>query len=155
MDFRQWFAMPRIALIERILPRIKVQRNGCWIWTGAKSKGYGVLRRGRKNILVHRLLWVLGNNRKIPKKHEPHHRCETPSCVRPFHLKMMTHHDHLLISNGAAGLNARKRRCVRGHRFTPDNTILYKRHRTWGVGYERICRACRRKTMKKWRRRCA
>lgn len=146
----------RYALLERIFSRIKKIPNGCWIWTGAKTEGYGVIRiggRNGKNELVHRIMFGLGPWKRGGP--EPHHKCETPACVRPSHLKMVTHRENLMLSKCSSSINARKNQCERGHLFTPDNTILYKRKRRGWEGFERICRKCRRITMKRWRAKAA
>lgn len=141
----------RVALLERLLPRIQIQESGCWIWTGAKSHGYGVLRIRRKNILVHRLMWELGNDRKIPGDLEPHHKCETSDCVRPSHLAIITHKQNILLSDCPAAKNSKKAQCSKGHRFTTENTLMYLRRRGKRTSWERICRACSHRR----RERCA
>ena len=143
----------RVALLERLFPRIKVCANGCWEWIGARDKlGYAVIRVGRSTVFVHQIMWTLGNNRTIPDGLEPHHRCENPPCVRPSHLKMVTHRVNLLLGKSTAAMNARRIKCKRGHPFDDVNsTILYTRRRNGKVTHERICRLCRSLTMKNWR----
>ena|SRR5215475_1233835 len=147
----------KYSLLERVFSKIKKNTSGCWIWTGAKSHGYGVVRiDGRKgmNVLVHRLMLGLPARSWKPGDLEPHHKCENPACVRPSHLKMVTHKENMLLSRTpAAHANAMKRVCIRGHRFTPNNTILYHRIRATNSCMERICRKCRRLTMRQWRNR--
>jgi hypothetical protein len=143
------------SALERIFLQIKKAKSGCWIWTGAKSHGYAVIRMGHGkdgyNLLVHRVM--LGFKRGSWKYGdlEPHHKCENPSCVRPSHLKMVSHRENILLGDSIASRNAKKERCDRGHLFTANNTILYERHRNKRISYERICRKCRRITMLKWR----
>lgn len=62
-------------------------RDECWRWTGASVRGYGVLRlsRVRRNILAHRLSFVLFVGDLEPNELACH-RCDTPGCVNPRHL---------------------------------------------------------------------
>lgn len=66
-----------------------VHPNGCWIWTGTKTKGgYGrfvVSLRGKgvKTVGAHRLSWLIHRG-ELEK--QVCHRCDVPSCVNPAHL---------------------------------------------------------------------
>jgi len=149
--------MNRTVLLERIFSRIKKLPNGCWIWTGAKTNGYGVIHiDGRKgyNLLVHRVMLGFGRRSWTYGGLEPHHKCENTACVRPSHLKMVTHRENLMLSRcSPSAINKRKKRCDRGHLFTASTTTIYRRKRKGWQGDERICRLCRRITDKKWRSR--
>jgi hypothetical protein len=63
--------------------------NTCWLWTGAKSRGYGTVRRGDKMLKAHRVALEL-SGRSIPSGHVVRHICRTPLCVRPEHLETGT-----------------------------------------------------------------
>lgn len=71
----------------------KVQKaDGCWLWTGAKRSGYGVLGVGGHDgpgIPAHRLSWELHYG-PIPDGLFACHRCDVPACVRPDHLFLGT-----------------------------------------------------------------
>lgn len=56
----------------------KVDKNGaggCWLWTGAKTIGYG------------RVSWALTNG-QIAEGLYALHKCDNPGCVNPSHLHL-------------------------------------------------------------------
>jgi hypothetical protein len=88
--------------------RIKLESNGCWLWiTFLKRNMRGVLRRykhvspreyGRvryqgKMWPAHRLTYTLLVG-PIPFGALLRHKCNTPGCVNPRHLKLGTHEDN-------------------------------------------------------------
>ena len=77
------------SLRERFNRQIRVDRKtGCWIWTGAKNGGYGVLGRGKKKeglVRAHRAAWELFRG-PIPTGCWVLHRCDVRACCNPDHL---------------------------------------------------------------------
>ena len=75
--------------IDRIMERVVVSEDDCWLWTGTKDpNGYGVIRVGGrkgKTHPVHRFLDQLRNG-PIPERIFVLHHCDVPACVRPDHL---------------------------------------------------------------------
>ena len=127
--------------IDRVLARIVIDDNGCWIWQGAtRSPGYGhVGVKGPdlkwRMVGTHRITYeyFIG---PIPDGHQLDHLCRVRLCANPYHLEAVTSRENTLRSPVAiGGLNAAKTHCKRGHEFTAENT--YRR------GTARECRICR------------
>ena len=84
---------------------VKIDPSGCWLWTGGLCKGYPLFYSSKKQraVRAHRYLWELLNG-KIPKDYELHHeKCKNRNCVRPSHLRLLTHKKHMAI-HGRAGI---------------------------------------------------
>ena len=136
--------LPAAVIYERILRRVEVTPEGCWLFTGAvTSGGYGSIGAGRrgKSVTTH-LVAVLASGRAVPDGMTVDHLCHDSlvcrlatacphrRCVRPEHLA--------IVSNGAniarrweAGL------CDKGHPLT-------QRKR------QRYCRTCHLAYMREW-----
>ena len=105
--------MARLTIQERFWS--KVDRSGeCWLWTAAKVQGYGSFD-GRR---AHRVAWELAYG-PIPKGVGYHgtcvlHRCDTPACVNPAHLRLGTQADNM-ADRDAKG----RQRRPREQRVTP------------------------------------
>lgn len=67
----------------------------CWLWTGALDKdGYGrfsIGHTGRRK--PHRVAYELEYGQLQPGVHLDH-ACHAPSCVRPTHLRPVTHKEN-------------------------------------------------------------
>lgn len=81
---------------EFILERVKIDKNGCWIWLGNKHKqGYGALRYKKKYALAHRVSWEIYMG-EIPKGIKVCHKCDVTSCCNPEHLFLGTQKDNVI-----------------------------------------------------------
>jgi len=127
---------PRLEFARRIR---KDPQTGCWIWTGQiNEQGYGrfYLYVGQGgNPYAHRFAYYQLCGRTPAPKTEIDHLCRNPLCVNPAHLEEVTPRVNNLRSNSMAAINSRKVVCMRGHPFTPENTMV-NRH-GW-----RTCRTC-------------
>lgn len=130
---------PRLHPIARFWGQVRVQDDGCWLWTGPRKNcpngvQYGSTSHQGKAIAAHRLAWMLFRG-PIPEGLHIDHLCRVTRCVNPAHLEPVTQRENVLRGVGFAAVNAAKTECIRGHEFTPENTIVH-------CGGKRACRTC-------------
>ena len=108
----------------------RVERtNTCWLWKPPfNGYGYGTIRLDGKPIGVHRVSYEKFKN-KIPDNLQIDHLCRVRNCVNPDHLEVVTQKE-----NFDRWIKT-KTHCIRGHKYTPENTRIYK-------GKTRHCRLC-------------
>ena len=124
----------------------KVKKTkGCWIWTGFLFKGYGRFKPNGKQTSAHRMAYELSHNVKIPQSLTIDHLCRNRACVNPEHLEIVSLKVNVLRGESPSANNARKRFCLRGHRFSGKNLII--------IGKKRRCRTCSNMRTRKWRQR--
>lgn len=72
--------------LEDLLAQVEKTENGCWEWTGYKSRhGYGLKWWNGKRWLAPRLLFYLMGFR-LTKADFVCHKCDNPPCCNPDHL---------------------------------------------------------------------
>lgn len=67
--------------------------DGCWLWTGDTSGGYGAIKDAGRKIMAHRFSYKLHYG-PIEDGKLVLHQCDVPQCVRPDHLFVGTDADN-------------------------------------------------------------
>lgn len=127
--------------LSRIWDRYTVTETGCWEYSGDRlPTGYGRLMQDGRILLAHRVAWALTHG-EIADGLYVCHKCDNPPCMNPAHLFLgdvrENNRDRTLKGREH---NTRKTHCIRGHEFTPENTMP--------VGAKangeprRVCRTC-------------
>lgn len=128
-----------VAMIDRIESLYEIDDDGCFIFTGPRTRdGYGLIqirgedgkiKRGPRR-LVHRVVYerVVG---QVSDGMVLDHICRNRPCVNPDHLEEVTQ-----LENVQRGARKNLTHCPEGHPLSGDN--LYETKEGW-----RHCRACR------------
>lgn len=75
--------------VERFMRYVIVLQSGCWLWTGARSRGagnrlwYGSFRVGHRTVRAHRFASEVLGRQHCPPGHHRDHKCELSLCVNP------------------------------------------------------------------------
>jgi len=77
------------TLAERFMENVRVDAEGCWLWTGTVAGRYGQFLVFGKKVPANRVAYELFVGRATEKMHVCH-RCDVPMCVRPDHLFLGT-----------------------------------------------------------------
>jgi len=119
-------------LANKILQRVTVETNGCWLWTGpTQTKGYGLIYYKGKTHLVHRAVYS-HMYREITHGLVIDHLCKITNCVNPEHLELVTPSVNVLRGDHQ---ERKITHCPRGHMYDDANTLIYRN--------KRFCKACR------------
>ena len=133
----------------------KREPDECWPWLGTTQgkdgRGYFFFR-GFK-IIAPRYSFYLANGRFLEKGEFACHSCDNPSCVNPAHIwagdafsnmQDAVKKGRLIPPSNSRGWQRSLTHCLRGHEFTPENTIIRK-----STG-RRACRTCARAKQNAW-----
>lgn len=114
----------------------KRKPNDCWLWRGdVNHNGYGRIAVGAKSegsVLAHRVAWEIANGPMPKGIWVVMHKCDTPACVNPAHLKLGTQTDNLADmrakNRGYRGFDVQPIRGEDHHdcRFTEADVMLIR-----------------------------
>ncbi len=116
--------------------KVAREKNGCWLWFGATSDGYGQGHFKGKTRQAHRVSYELANG-PIPEGMQLDHLCRIRCCINPAHLEPVTCKENVHRGNGYAGINSRKTHCKNGHPLSGENLCVT-------LNGQRNCRICRK-----------
>jgi hypothetical protein len=115
--------VPRRRYLKGLTPEERFwayvnKTNTCWLWTGTRSRSYGVLRISGKTYIASRLAWEYAHG-PIPDGLEVCHDCpegDNPLCCNPSHLWLGTQSENAkdMYKKGRAYTGTEKR--ARGSR---------------------------------------
>lgn len=85
------------ADVTRFMRYVDKLPNGCWFWTGARSRGkgnrkwYGSFRVGQRTVRAHRFSCeAIGKKGPLPPGHDREHKCVFSLCVNFDHIDYTT-----------------------------------------------------------------
>ena len=82
--------------IDRFFNFVEKLPNGCWYWTGARSRGkgnkkwYGSFSLAGGTVRAHRFSCEILGAGPLPEGHHRDHICCFSMCVNPDHLEIVT-----------------------------------------------------------------
>jgi hypothetical protein len=132
--------------VQDVLTKIEYgATDQCWRWKGYHDVNgrpqQGTNRAGVSQMVTHRVLAIF-TGCPVPDGCEAHHTCETPWCVNPWHLRVLTQTGHRQQHRKAPVA------CRNGHDYTPENTGWTNRP----AGPQRYCKQCNRERAARNRR---
>ena len=134
----RWGDKPTIERFEeKFIPE---PMSGCWLWMGAHNTyWYGQIWDPVKKKIVLCTHWIYEYTfgHPVPSGLYACHKCDNPHCVNPRHLFIGGSSANMLDASAKKRIrNSAKDRCLRGHMFDEENTIIRSNKR-------RGCRMCK------------
>lgn len=107
----------------------KVDKSGeCWLWTaGLNQDGYGSFSINRSYISAHRASYLI-EHKVLPDGKVIDHLCHVRRCVRPTHLRAVTHKQNHENRKGAQSNSKSGVRGVSWHKKAHKWVAQVKHH---------------------------
>lgn len=111
---------PARPVMARLIERVTVDDNGCWLWGGSTIKGYGQIWLGSKphgtwrRDYTHRVSYQQLRG-PVPDGMQLDHLCRVRNCANPWHLEPVTVVENLLRGSHPNMIAKRTNTCKRGH----------------------------------------
>lgn len=132
---QDWRHLPRPRDREALFWSKVHITSDCWIWTGNKASGYGIILVDGVRRVAHRWGWEQMHG-PVPDGLQLDHLCRNRACVRPDHLEPVTCKENLLRGDTWNARNASRTECPQGHPYDAANTRF--------CAGKRYCRTCER-----------
>lgn len=136
-----------VDMMPRILARVIVADDGCWVWQSTKKDGYGMAVVGysvdpRRPVKrpAHRVAYEASIG-PVPPGLDLDHLCRNRACCNPAHLEPVTRRENVLRGMLPAMMRdkaAAQTHCYKGHPLSGDNLQLQGPNKKF-----RVCRTCR------------
>ena len=123
---------------KRFWSKVKRTEYGCWLWQSTtNSTGYGRFVQNGKYLRAHRVVWEMCYG-PIPDGFVVMHRCDTPSCVKPEHLKLGSQAENMAdMAAKGRGRNAGFQGSACGNSKLTEGAVrdIRAKYRKGAVGY--------------------
>ncbi|MDJ0921067.1 MAG: hypothetical protein QNI84_08055 [Henriciella sp.] len=89
------------ADVDRFMKKVKKLPNGCWFWTGGRSRGqgnslpYGTFSLQGRGVRAHVFAAEVIGKKVCPPGHHRDHTCEFSLCVNPDHIEIVPASENL------------------------------------------------------------
>lgn len=129
--------------LKEYLEQIEKLQEHCWLFAGYKlPTGYGIMRitlndGTRHSRSPHRIMYE-HHKGEIPYRLDVDHLCRVRCCINPDHLEAVSRAEN--VHRGLRGLLSNPDNvCKKGHKLTPENSVI----RTQVSGSPgRYCKTC-------------
>lgn len=127
--------------IERVKGHCTVSDKGCWLWQHLRTyNGYAQYGYRGKSKTVHRVMYQIVNNVKLPSTLDVCHSCDFRACVNPDHLWVGTRKQNMQDCSAKGRADGQwKTHCKRGHPLSGDNLYIN------ATSQLRSCKTCARR----------
>lgn len=119
----------------RIMDKVDIGDNLCWLFPYTDKRGYAMVWFGRRPEKGHRFMYRVYKG-EIPEGLQIDHLCMVKNCINPDHLEAVT------LAENMARLFSSMTGCRRGHKYAEGNyrLVKYKNDTTTS----RLCLPCQK-----------